>query len=208
LKLTLVDHTRRESIEILIESQKDHLVQGVVVSHNLTPEVSNLFKEFEYLVNNFVIGELLDDVSTKIDSYGWRSIEKEWIIRDLQIFEMKLVSFRIQKTRAFDQVDLIAEISFLTTSQGGRKNTVESGYRPHIQFQNYPSDITSGNQTYLGEDKVHPGQTVFGEIALLNKDLFADKLFIGMNFEFFEGKHKIGHGTIQEIVNEKLAIKS
>ena len=34
------------------------------------------------------------------------------------------------------------------------------------------------------------------------------KLFIGMNFEFFEGKHKIGHGTIQEIVNEKLAIKS
>jgi len=40
--------------------------------------------------------------------------------------------------------DFIAELKFQTTEKGGRKSHVQSGYRPHIEFENYPEYLTSG----------------------------------------------------------------
>ncbi len=107
----------------------------------------------------------------------------------------------------FTTTDFIAELQFLNTEQGGRKNPVASGYRPHIEFEGYPDYITSGQQTYLGQDTVAPGEIVLAEISILSKDYFANRLYENMKFEFYEGKHIIGSGKVLEIVNVSLKMK-
>ncbi|OED48099.1 hypothetical protein AB832_00385 [Flavobacteriaceae bacterium (ex Bugula neritina AB1)] len=104
----------------------------------------------------------------------------------------------------FSNTDFIAELQFLTAEQGGRKNPAASGYRPHIEFEGHKDYITSGQQTYLGQDTVAPGETVLAEIAILSKEQFTSQLYEDMKFTFYEGKHIMGYGKIIEIVNMNL----
>ncbi len=107
----------------------------------------------------------------------------------------------------FITTDFIAELRFLTTEQGGRKNPAASGYRPHIEFEGYPDYITSGQQTYLGQDTVAPGEIALAEISILSKEQFTNQLHENMKFKFCEGSHIIGYGKILEMVNQNLKSK-
>lgn len=100
--------------------------------------------------------------------------------------------------------DFIAELNFLHTEKSGRKNYAKSGYRPHIQFENYPEYLTSGQQTYIGINCVYPGETVKAEIGILSTEYFIKRLFENMKFEFFEGFREIGSGKILKITNSNL----
>lgn len=100
--------------------------------------------------------------------------------------------------------DFIAELQFLTTEQGGRKTYAASGYRPHIEFSDYPEYLTSGQQTYIGQETAEPGAQVLAEIAILSKDYFAKRLYNHMEFKFCEGARTIGYGKIMEIHNNDL----
>jgi len=100
--------------------------------------------------------------------------------------------------------DFIAELKFETTENGGRKIPARSNYRPHIEFENYPEYLTSGQQTYIGKEIVYPGETVNAEIGILGNEYFSGRLFEGMKFKFYEGKHIIGFGKIIEIINLNL----
>ncbi|CAM4420777.1 elongation factor Tu [Zobellia nedashkovskayae] len=98
-------------------------------------------------------------------------------------------------------IDFIAELKFLTTEQSGRKTRAKSGYRPHIEFDNYPEYITSGIQTYIGKETVFPGETIKAQITILGTEYFAKRLYENMDFKFCEGSRTIGYGKIKEIVN-------
>ena len=100
--------------------------------------------------------------------------------------------------------DFIAELQFLSTEQGGRKRYASSGYRPHIEFENYPEYLTSGNQNYIGKDRVEPGEMVKAEIAILGTKYFTKRLYDNMKFKFCEGSRTIGFGRIVEIKNLNL----
>jgi len=101
-------------------------------------------------------------------------------------------------------LDFIAQLEFLTTAQGGRKNAVVSGYRPHIEFENYPEYITSGQQTYIEQETVNPGDKIKAEIVILSQQYFAKRLYENMTFKFSEGRHTMGYGKIIEVVNTNL----
>ncbi len=62
--------------------------------------------------------------------------------------------------------DFIAELEFLTTEQGGRKGYAKSGYRPHIEFENYSEYLTSGQQTYVGREIAEKGESKLCEELL------------------------------------------
>ncbi|WP_108809075.1 elongation factor Tu [Aquimarina spinulae] len=100
--------------------------------------------------------------------------------------------------------DFIAELEFLTTKQGGRKEYTKSGYRPHIEFENYSEYLTSGQQTYVGREIAEPGDNVTAEIAILGTEYFAKRLYENMEFKFCEGSRTIGYGKILEIINNDL----
>jgi len=100
--------------------------------------------------------------------------------------------------------DFIAELDFLTTEKGGRKEYAKSGYRPHIEFENYPEFLTSGQQTYIGQEIAKPGDKLKAEIAILSTEYFEKRLNENMEFKFCEGSKTIGYGRILEIVNPNL----
>ena len=106
----------------------------------------------------------------------------------------------------FNKLDFIAELKFETTEKSGKKSYVKSGYRPHIEFENYPEYLTSGKQTYIGKDIVYPGETIKAEIGILGTEFFSERLFEGMKFKFCEGRRIIGLGKILKINN--LTLKS
>ncbi|WP_372745273.1 elongation factor Tu [Lutibacter sp.] len=106
------------------------------------------------------------------------------------------------------QVDFIAELKFLTSEQGGRKTPTRSNYRPHIEFDNYPEYLTSGNQTYIGKEIVKPGEKIKAEIAILGTEYFSKRLYENLEFKFCEGSRTIGYGKIIEIINPDLKLES
>ena len=107
-----------------------------------------------------------------------------------------------------NQTDFIAELEFLTTKQGGRINPAHSGYRPHIEFENYPEYLTSGQQTYIGQEIAELGTKVKAKIAILGTEYFTNRLYENMKFKFCEGNRIIGFGKIIEIINVDLKCES
>ena len=103
----------------------------------------------------------------------------------------------------FNKVDFIAELKYLTDEQGGRSTPVRSGYRPQVKFD-FEEMQTSGQQTFIDKEIVHPGDNVKAKIKILSPDYFANTLIEGMDFEFREGARIIGTGKIEYIVNDKL----
>ncbi|MFK7749987.1 MAG: elongation factor Tu [Kordia sp.] len=104
----------------------------------------------------------------------------------------------------FKKTDFIAELEFLTTEKGGRSSPAHSGYRPHVEFDNYPEYLTSGQQTYIGQEIVELGTKVKAEITILGTEYFANRLYENMEFKFCEANRTIGFGKIIEIVNTDL----
>ncbi len=105
-----------------------------------------------------------------------------------------------------NKMDFIAELYFLSTENGGRKSFATSGYRPHLKFD-FDERHTSGQQIYINQDCVFPGENVMAQISILSREYFENKLQNGFNFNFYEGPNLIGNGKIIEIINQSLLKK-
>ena len=97
----------------------------------------------------------------------------------------------------------IAELSYLSTENGGRNTAAKSGYRPQVEFD-FTEKQTSGIQKFIGKDEVKPGEKVLAEITVLSPKFFENKLEVGMEFKFNEGSKIIGTGKVIEIQNQSL----
>jgi hypothetical protein len=93
MKRLLEDNTGAVRAEIEITSVSENLFSGYIVKQNFTTEQIEAFKEFENLANNQALS-LIDKTSNKIDSFGFRLKSDEMSILDLQIWDMKDLSFR------------------------------------------------------------------------------------------------------------------
>jgi hypothetical protein len=101
------------------------------------------------------------------------------------------------------EADFIAQVTYLTTEQGGRKGYAASGYRPHVKFDGR-KELTSGEQLFIDKEKVFPGETVTAEIRIISKEIFKNYLFVGQHFEVAEASHLVGHGEILKVINPDL----
>jgi elongation factor Tu len=100
------------------------------------------------------------------------------------------------------EIDFIAQLKY--KKQGGRQTPVYSGYRPHIEFEDIPEMKTSGQQLFVEQEVVYPGDEVTAKITLLLHKYMEGRLYQHQKFSFYEGATKMGDGTIVEIVNKKL----
>ena len=98
-------------------------------------------------------------------------------------------------------------LRYYATEDGGRTSPAHSGYRPQIKFE-FEEMQTSGQQAFIGKDRVRPGETVAAESTMLSPHIFKYKLSAGMTFEFREGARIIGTGKILELLNGELKIVS
>ena len=106
----------------------------------------------------------------------------------------------------FKKVDFIAELTYFTTEQSGRKTPATSGYRPQVKFD-FTEKQTSGQQTFIDKEIVYPGNKVLAKIKVVSPHFFVDNLEEGMKFEFREGDRIIGTGELKNIINDRLEKK-
>lgn len=99
--------------------------------------------------------------------------------------------------------DFIAQVTYKTSEEGGRKTPASSGYRPQVKFP-FSKDMTSGTQRFIDKEIVYPGEKVKVEITMLSPQLFENQLEIGMDFELREGATIVATGIILDILNGKL----
>ena len=101
------------------------------------------------------------------------------------------------------ETDFIAQLTYLTTEEGGRTGVFISGYRPQVKFP-FSKQMTSGQQILLDKEMVFPGESVKVELALMAPITFKHQLSIGQEFEVREGARIVGRGEILEILNKDL----
>ncbi|HYV93508.1 MAG TPA: hypothetical protein VE978_17170 [Chitinophagales bacterium] len=118
-------------------------------------------------------------------------------------FDKILMNILTYYGEEFSKVDFTAELKYRTTEEGGRKTPAHSGYRPQVKVD-FTEMQTSGQQTFIDQEIVLPGETVKAKIKLLSPDFFVNSLTEGMTFEFREGSTVMGTGQILEIINDKL----
>ena len=99
--------------------------------------------------------------------------------------------------------DFTAVIRLLKTEEGGRRNSITTGYRPSLKFE-IDDYLTTGYHTIKNKNSVEPGQDAIADIKIVSKDYFAGKLKEGMKFDLLEGNKKIGEGYIISIMNNTL----
>jgi len=99
--------------------------------------------------------------------------------------------------------DFTANLYYLKTTEGGRKNYARSGYRPHFKID-AKKEITSAEQIFIEKDKVFPGESINAEIRLLSKDQFTNLLYNNLAFKLYEGDKMIAKGQIMEVINKDL----
>ena len=95
--------------------------------------------------------------------------------------------------------DIEAEITFLTTEEGGRQTPAFSGYRPQFYYDGQDWDAI---QHYVGViEPVYPGQTVTAHVSFLSPQHHVGKLYPGKEFLVREGQHVVGRGKVTKILD-------
>ena len=96
-----------------------------------------------------------------------------------------------------------AELRFLTTSEGGRRGRVRSGYRTVHNFD-LGGALTDATHIYQGVDIVNPGESATAHLTLVDPHPLRHMLREGANFTVQEGLKIIAYGRITKIFDEAL----
>ena len=98
--------------------------------------------------------------------------------------------------------DIEAEITYISTDAGGKKNSVRSGYRPTHNF-GVEGMFNDAHHEYDVES-VAPGETARAELWLLAPEYQIGRLSPGFRFTVHEGPHLVAHGVIVNVINQSL----
>jgi translation elongation factor EF-Tu-like GTPase len=99
--------------------------------------------------------------------------------------------------------DLEAQVRYLSSSEGGRKSPVYSGYRPNHDF-GLPGELNDGQHEYPGREWVQPGDSATALLWLLAPERQRRRLYVGFEFKVQEGPRIVGIGTITNVLNAEL----
>jgi ADP-ribosyl-[dinitrogen reductase] hydrolase len=138
--------------------------------------------------------------------YGQETIPQGWLDVLAKRQDIEKLAVRLDKGLQIQNADIIAELTYKTTEEGGRKAAAKSGYRPQIKFD-FDRMSTSGMQVFIDKEIVQPGETVEAAIKMLSPQFFEGLLYNGLDFEFLEGAKILGNGTITNILNPDLKVK-
>lgn len=108
----------------------------------------------------------------------------------------EMANEHVNLTKSYPR-DIEAQISFLPTSEGGKKIAARTGYRP--QFR-YDGQDHCAVHTFPDVERVNPGETVKAYIAFLSPEDHRGKLSVGKTFQLREGVHVMANGLVTRII--------
>src|ERR1700744_3936830 len=88
-------------------------------------------------------------------------------------------------------------ITLFPTEMGGRRNAIQSGYRPSFGFNTEKQ--YSGMIELLGRERLQQGQTAKVKIQLLPAKTIRKDLKRSDAFSIWEGSKIVGTGIIEEV---------
>ena len=98
-----------------------------------------------------------------------------------------------------EPIDVLAEVSFLTTSEGGKSGPVRGRYRPNHNF-----GAADGRITYIGQiefdpdDEVVPGESRTVRIRFLSGSGLDALLSVGREWRIQEGPKLVARAKLIE----------
>jgi len=97
----------------------------------------------------------------------------------------------------------VAEITMLSTEEGGRKTPFVNGYRPDLNM-GVPRMLNGCWIVLRDRDQLSPGGTCLAEIGMIAPEFQRRRLYLGFQFTINEGNRLIGRGTIVEVLSEDM----
>lgn len=95
--------------------------------------------------------------------------------------------------------DVEAEIIFLNSEEGGKKQPVFSGYRP--QFYVDGQDFVVVHEFFDVVEPVYPGQTVKAYLSFTYPEYLMNVLHHGKEFMIREGQRVVARGRVTKLIN-------
>lgn len=94
-----------------------------------------------------------------------------------------------------------ALLTFLSEKESSKTTPVSSGYRCDIKF---PFDLVlhTARLQFPETDLVYPDDTVNTEMTLLKNAEITEKIYEGLDFDFYEGTQLIGHGVVTKMISQ------
>jgi hypothetical protein len=102
--------------------------------------------------------------------------------------------------------DIEAELTFLTTAEGGRKTSCRSGlgnYRAPCDF-GHPEGWNDALFEFVDKEWVSPGECVIARMWFLYPEYQAGHLRTGFEFTVHEGARAVARGTVKQVLNTSL----
>lgn len=100
--------------------------------------------------------------------------------------------------------ELEADIYYLTSEEGGRKNGVSNGYRGQLYYYGRDWDAA---QVFVDKETCLPGETAKVCLTTLSPEQHIGMFHVGQNFEIREGCQTIGRGIIRRIMRPDFECK-
>lgn len=104
-----------------------------------------------------------------------------------------------------ETADVEAEVTYLTTEQGGRKKPAFSGYRPQFVYDGRHWDAI---HLYPGKDYVLLGETASVYLSFMSPHCHVGRLYPGKEFSICEGPRVVANGRITRIINLEASAKA
>lgn len=101
------------------------------------------------------------------------------------------------------KIDLKVVLQFKSKKEGGRLTAAHSGYRATLLFP-FGEATSIAAQFFEETELVMPGESVTADLSLISPEHFHNSLYPGLDFEFAEGEHVVGSGTIMKVINPDL----
>lgn len=93
----------------------------------------------------------------------------------------------------------MALLTFAPATESTLSTPVSSGFRSKIVFSDWQTIFTAMHD--FGEiELVFSGDVVTASITLFDATPITDKIYKGLDFDFFEGENPIGHGVVTKIL--------
>lgn len=97
-----------------------------------------------------------------------------------------------------DEADIEAEVTYLSTEEGGRTSPGLTGYRPEFKVD---GTYWVSVHDYPDVGSVRPGETARALISFVSPHELVGRLSVGMEFEVTEGGRLVARGRVTRIVN-------
>lgn len=97
-----------------------------------------------------------------------------------------------------EQTNIEAQLTYLTEKQCGKSTPYNDGFRVLLKFP-FQSEMIYADNFFISSELIFPGDISKSKLKIIGQDDIFNKIYIGLDFDFYEAEILIGHGVITKL---------